>query len=263
MPAAPRCPACGSEIALTLGRGLECRACGRPFEDPAAKPGRPVFVLGLDLGQSTDYTALAALEVVRGPDPARKGREANHYAVRHLERLKLGTPYPEMVEHVGKRTRAPELRGFSMAVDYTGVGRPVVDMLYAAALPVALCPILITSGNAVTQEKDGSYHVPKRHLVANLQVLLQSGRLKIARGHPEAAVLVKELAEYKVKITAAANETFNAREGQHDDLVLAVAMAAWLGERTHTGPVRIGMADGAGLPVPRGVPADAFGRRPG
>ncbi len=36
---------------------------------------------------------------------------------------------------------------------------------------------------------------------------------------------------FKVKITTSANETFGAwREGQHDDMVLSVAMAAWLGE---------------------------------
>ena len=35
-----------------------------------------------------------------------------------------------------------------------------------------------------------------------------------------------------MKITAAANETFEARhEGRHDDLVLAVALAVWAGER--------------------------------
>jgi hypothetical protein len=39
-----------------------------------------------------------------------------------------------------------------------------------------------------------------------------------------------DLLNFKVKVTAAAHETFSAREGAHDDLVLAVAVAAWLGE---------------------------------
>jgi hypothetical protein len=34
------------------------------------------------------------------------------------------------------------------------------------------------------------------------------------------------------KVTPAANEVFNAREGEHDDLLLALALAAWNGERT-------------------------------
>jgi hypothetical protein len=46
-------------------------------------------------------------------------------------------------------------------------------------------------------------------------------------------LLVKELDNFKVKVTVAANETFESwREKDHDDLVLATAIAAWLGERT-------------------------------
>jgi hypothetical protein len=54
----------------------------------------------------------------------------------------------------------------------------------------------------------------------------------IARSLPDAATLVRELQNFQVKITVAANETFGVwRDGQHDDLVLAVALASWWGER--------------------------------
>jgi hypothetical protein len=93
-----------------------------------------------------------------------------------------------------------------------------------------LRPILITSGHSVTQE-GGSFHVPKKELASVLQVLLQSRRIKVASALAEAATLVREPENFKVKITLAANETYEAwREGMHDDLVLAVAVAAWLGE---------------------------------
>lgn len=40
-----------------------------------------------------------------------------------------------------------------------------------------------------------------------------------------------ELEAFRVKVTASANETFGAwRERDHDDLVLATALAAWAGE---------------------------------
>ena len=43
---------------------------------------------------------------------------------------------------------------------------------------------------------------------------------------------MRDLETFRVKVTAAANETFGAwREGQHDDLVLAVGIAAWQAER--------------------------------
>jgi hypothetical protein len=59
-------------------------------------------------------------------------------------------------------------------------------------------------------------------LVSALQVVLQSGRLKIARGLPEAETLVNELLNFKSKISAAGHDSYEAwRESVHDDLVLS------------------------------------------
>jgi hypothetical protein len=43
---------------------------------------------------------------------------------------------------------------------------------------------------------------------------------------PHAEVLVRELQAFKVEITEAGTETYGGK-GQHDDLVLAVALAVW------------------------------------
>lgn len=64
-------------------------------------------------------------------------------------------------------------------------------------------------------------------LVSKLQALLHAGQLKIPRAMPEAAVLVRELQDFRVRYTDAGNATFNAREGAHDDLVLALALAVF------------------------------------
>ena len=72
------------------------------------------------------------------------------------------------------------------------------------------------------------YRVPKRDLIVGLQVLMQQGGLQIAEGMKEGATLVKEMAEMRVKISGSGNEQFGAwRSGEHDDLVLAVALACW------------------------------------
>ena len=42
--------------------------------------------------------------------------------------------------------------------------------------------------------------MPKRDLVSLMQVLLQTQRLKVAEGLPDAAVLVEELLNFRVKI---------------------------------------------------------------
>src|SRR5262245_36527098 len=90
----------------------------------------------------------------------------------------------------------------------------------------------ITGGQAVTVTEDGLHHVPKKELVTCRQLLLQGRRLKVARILPEADTLVKELQHFEVKVTASAHEVFGTwREGLHDDLVLAVALACWWAER--------------------------------
>jgi hypothetical protein len=182
------------------------------------------YIAGLDLGQASDFTALCVLERTRRED----GR---HFAVRHLERFTLGTSYPTICERIVDLFANPPLSGKSLAVDQTGVGRAVVDMLYRAGPDATIRPITITAGSAVVPDGAG-WHVPKKDLVGVLQVLLQSRRLQVARSLPSADALVKELETFRVKVTAAANETFEAwRERDKDDLVLAVAMAAWVGER--------------------------------
>jgi hypothetical protein len=183
------------------------------------------YVLGLDLGQTKDFTALAVLE-----SQPTKPAEQPDYALRHLRRFPLGTPYTEIVPAVARLAAAEPLSGSPVVVDQTGVGRAVVDMLYQVAGWVV--PVTITGGHAVTQAEDRSWHVPKKELVTCLQVVMQSRRLQIARRLPDAALLVRELQNFQVKITAAANETFGVwRDGQHDDLVLAVALACWWAER--------------------------------
>ena len=75
-------------------------------------------------------------------------------------------------------------------------------MLRAADLGgTPLYPVLITAGDHTSQER-GIWHVPKRALVGQLQVCLQSERLKVAATLPEAATLTRELLNFKIKITA-------------------------------------------------------------
>ena len=71
--------------------------------------------------------------------------------------------------------------------------------------------------------------MPKRILVGAVLRLLQSKRLRIAKTLPQAPVLIKELANFQVKITEARNEIFEAGRGTKDDIVCATALGVWLG----------------------------------
>lgn len=123
--------------------------------------------------------------------------------------------------------RAPQLRGeAALAVDATGVGAAVVDMLRRAGL--TFDAVTITGGDSEAQSGWHEWRVPKRDLVGGLQVLLQSG-LKIARSLKHSETLKAELLNFRVKINVVtAHDSYEAwREGDHDDLVLAAALAAW------------------------------------
>jgi hypothetical protein len=200
------------------------------------------YFIGLDLGQAQDFTAVAVLTRPRLHGNERGADKTPPYDVPHLHRFPLGTPYPAIVASMIELLSAPPLRGCMFVVDQTGVGRAVVDMLTEAMkgkVNCSFCPITITGGQEVTRSETKQLRVPKKELVGCLQVLLQTRRLRVAKALPDAAVLVRELETFRVKITDAANETFGAwREGQHDDLLLAVALAAWMGEETlPEGPV--------------------------
>ena len=182
------------------------------------------YVMGLDLGPPNEHTALAAAEQLC------PGRDA-HYHVRHLRRWPPGTPYPRIVADVVQMTNDRPLRGALLAVDQTGVGRPVAKLLERVGGIYDLTRVVVTSGHTDSWAEDGSRLVPKRDLVGVLQVLLQSRRLQIAGQLPEAATLERELLAFRAKTPTAGAEVAEAwRERPHDDLVLAVAFACWLGE---------------------------------
>jgi hypothetical protein len=189
------------------------------------------YVVGVDLGQAQDYTAIAIVQRLP-PALEGEGREVMGatYHLRHLERPDLGTRYPAIVDRcLGLLDSAPLSRETPMVVDRTGVGRAVVDMFAAKGLePIS---VTIHGGDEVISE--GKHHrVPKRELVGTLTALYQSGRLLVARTLPLAPVLTNELLNFKVKVDLrTAHDSYEAwRESVHDDLVLAVALACWYGE---------------------------------
>jgi hypothetical protein len=210
-----------------------------------------VFFIGLDLGKRLDYSAIAVVErwekVARGFDYfAWRHTEdrTRGLQVRYLERIHLGTPYTEVVRRVGEVVERLRERGkCRLVVDATGVGMPVVDMLRSANLGCELTPLLITSG-AEQHYGDGVWHVPKLDLLAGVQAALESGDLRLVRQMKERATLVQELVDVRVRARESGRVRVGADGyGQHDDLVIAVALAVWAGRKRSVGekdePLRV------------------------
>jgi hypothetical protein len=181
------------------------------------------FVFGLDLGQASDYTALAILE--RLP-----GKTGSIYHIRRLERVR-GASYPDIVYKVTAMMRSPALSGSAaLVIDQTGCVRPVFDMFEKARLnPIG---VSIHGGDSVNHEGK-SWKVPKRDLVGCMQVHLQNKTWQVSSKLKLGETLSREMLNFRQKIDPiTAHDSYSAwRESEHDDLILAAAVATWWGER--------------------------------
>ncbi len=198
---------------------------------PSDEPPKPRYVTGLDLGQAQDFSAVVVVEVNDIPDPDRVGMTVPRFDVRHIHRWQLGTPYPTVVASVKEMFTQPLLTGSALAIDQTGVGRAVSDLFRQGGITASFRPYTITAG-----QQPGAGTVPKKDLVGAVQAALQNKRLRIAEALPLRPILERELETFRVTVTADRNETFSAwRERDHDDLVLALALALYVGSQSQGG----------------------------
>jgi hypothetical protein len=199
-----------------------------------------LYYLGLDLGQSRDYSALAIIEeqlfispewasevlyaqdLERGISPGwvspaalnahqvgealwhmrRFGRPAEvPLSVRHLQRFELGTKYTDVVDRVAGVVRSDPLRRMPAVLLVDKTGVGAAVLDSFTHARIGAVAITLHGGSSVNRDPQrAGFRVPKRDLVTVTQVLLQNGRLKVAAGLPEAETLKKELLNFRVKI---------------------------------------------------------------
>lgn len=198
-----------------------------PVQGP--EPTRRYFV-GLDLGQRRDYTALVVVEKTTTPfwgDQwlyARKNETGTtRLLVRMAEKVRLSTPYPEIVEWVKSIVTRPEFqKRTALTVDSTGVGAPVVDLLRKAQLGVNLVPVTITGIGQAHNPVTGT--IPRNVLLTALQLAIQQDEIEISETCAQVEALRKELRHLKIEGTI---------HGHHDDLSVALALAVWSSKKNH------------------------------
>jgi hypothetical protein len=231
----------------------------QPPRMPKYSPRR--YSVGVDLGQASDFTAIAVLEKTIAPpetamfspigeSPSNRLVEGSIiYDLVYLKRPKLGTPYDTIAKRVADLVCELEPEGgfgelgqVTLSIDGTGVGRPIVDMLdtefkrrgaTSKSVPrVDFRRVSVTGSNTSLKRPTrthGYWSVPKKDLVFPAVAAFQQGKIRIAKGIKDRDALVHELKNYsRTTNIATGNMAFEPwRESDHDDLLFAVCLALW------------------------------------
>ena len=188
-------------------------------------------ILGLDLGQENDFSALTLIRVIYDND------EHQPYPTVLIEGLKKfnNANYIDQMDYVIKlRESVTKKIGYKpwLVVDRTGVGAGPCDHLEKKG--VAFRPVWMTSGSKVTRKK-GSYYVPKADLITRLQGFLLAGAIGIP-DTPDGKDLKSELAGYQFAVKPSGHVTYGNDVGEgpaivkNDDRVISLALALFFYE---------------------------------
>jgi hypothetical protein len=161
------------------------------FEDPV--PGARYYA-GLDLAKVEDFTVLAILN-------------SNHQLV-FVDRFHR-LDWAIQVNRV--KASLDRYGGPKVYVDSTGAGEPVFETLRRAGVRAEAYPF--------TQKS-------KAALIDNLSLLFEQ-RLLVLPGPDLWPEGIDELESFEYSVTESGNVRTGAPTGQHDDCVLALALAAW------------------------------------
>jgi hypothetical protein len=187
------------------------------------------LIVGVDIGQVSDFTAITVVEVVpvAAPEPSDSVQPIRPKPLLHVsyvERFRH-VQYPVLIDHVASMAAWPVMRGAVFVIDCGGVGRPIYDALRERV--GSAVAVVIGSGDVVNRISPSEFHVPKRVLTGNLQLAVAQRRVRLSPKVKHLDALQRELGNFGYDFTAAGNMITGAKGSGHDDLVLSLALAAW------------------------------------
>lgn len=222
-------------------------------------------IVGLDLGQSIDPAAAAVVDRTSAkriakrekgwslwnPDTekwedvggkrehesfdavARALHEVGEYPLKpatlrcvSLKQWPLKTDYCDVVRDVCG------IRWDVLAVDFCGVGRPVVDFLNREKLETEhagrVMPIATAASSARVHQHEDYVSVPKIDLVASIRLAKSEHGLVLPSGDATNALLA-QLDDFQMRYGKQSVSFGNVEKaGKHDDLVSALGLACWV-----------------------------------
>ncbi len=150
----------------------------------------------------------------------------NRFNVIEIKRFPAGHPLPAIINRVSEIASLKQVSRESIIVlDISSVGTAALRAFQARGMYPAA--IDLTNAGAEGFSNDAQ-QVPLRDVIGAAQVVLETARLKVASALELATTLVSDLQAFDPKPIA---RNPDLRGGRNTDLVLALAVALWWGDR--------------------------------
>jgi hypothetical protein len=216
----------------------------RPWQSTIPFDERPVVVLGLDLGQTRNHTAIAVVEsrfIRATPWEFLASASRAHagywdHKVIALERLDLDTSYVDVAHWVKDyldRIFYPCHK--HLVMDGTGVGTAVRDMFRSLNLQnTNLVPVTITGSTQAgwrpaSAGTGGGIVTSRTEILTKLLTSIEQEQFTINKDCRERETLFHELVNLKLSGKPESSST----SGGQDDLAMALSLALYWALRSH------------------------------
>ena len=178
------------------------------------------YFIGLDLAQQIDFSAYAVLTAVTHIADNRDPVYLN-YPKTELLRLRDADLCPPGLEYSKIPSVVYQIRralgwelNVTLAVDASGPGKPVVDMIKASHPQVEIQPYVIVPGGAGLNQRKGVYTIGRQTLLSNLRVALETRLLRFPGDLHCRQLLIGQIL----------GTSIDGPSTSHDDLVFALAL---------------------------------------
>ena len=197
------------------------------------------YIIGVDIGQIHQPTAIAILEQENKYSETGNKSELVQMRLRQLERMPADAGYPELAATLSKFVAdldgKEECKRPDLIVNITGAGLAVTEPIRKGGLKPE--SVLITNGSVETRGDDGVWRLSRAQLAGTMTVHMQDETLRLSEKLPLTPTLVAEFENFKKRPpTDKPDDGEVWREGPGDDLVFAVGIAAWWGANNRPKP---------------------------
>lgn len=187
-------------------------------------------IISLSLGAVAEPSGLVVVKPWSSLYPpngrAPEAGVGNRFDVIEIKRFPVGHPLPAIINRVSEIASDKRIsRESIILLDISSVGTAPLRAFQARGMYPAAIDLTNTGAEGFTND---ALCVPLRDVLGAAQVVLQTARLKVADALELAKTLVSDLQAFDPKPIA---RNPDLRGGRNTDLVLALAVALWWGDR--------------------------------